>query len=114
LWASPVVHASRRLIFLCMAMLTTLCLAVPFVSQTWMMLGLLLAVGFGALGVFPCYYSFSQDLTTRNQGKVTGTLGACCWVAMFIWQPAIGMMVNRLGSYTIPFFIAGLGRCSAS
>ncbi len=103
------VHASRRLVFLCGALLTTLCLAVPFVSETVLLVGLLLAVGFGALGVFPCYYSFSQDLTTRSQGKVTGVLGACCWVAMFVWQVTIGEIVKATGSYTIPFVIAGLG-----
>jgi ACS family hexuronate transporter-like MFS transporter len=102
------VHASRRLVFFSAALLTMLCLLVPFLSQAWLMVGLLLAIGFGALGVFPCYYSFSQDLTTRNQGKVTGTLGACCWVAMFLWQVAIGQIVAATSSYTIPFVISGL------
>lgn len=102
------VHASRRLIFLCMGLLTTLCLAVPYLSHEWTMVGFFLVIGFGALGVFPCYYSFSQDLTTRNQGKVTGSLGACCWVAMFGWQVAIGQIVAWTGSYVIPFVISGL------
>lgn len=102
------VHASRRLVFFCGAMLAALCLAVPFVPATWAVVGLLMLVGFGALGVFPCYYAFSQDLTTRHQGKVTGSLGACCWVAMFLWQPLIGFTVDRTGSYVVPFVISGL------
>jgi ACS family hexuronate transporter-like MFS transporter len=102
------VHASRRLVFLCGALLTTLCLAVPFVSHPVLLVGLLLVIGFGSLGVFPCYYSFSQDLTTQHQGKLTGTLGACCWVTMFFWQIGIGATVEFTGSYTLPFLISGI------
>ncbi len=101
------VHASRRLVFLVAAMLAGLCLAVPFIHTAWLLVGMLFLVGFGALGVFPCYYSFSQDLTTRSQGKVTGILGACCWGAMFLWQSALGELVPRLG-YGVPFLIAGM------
>jgi ACS family hexuronate transporter-like MFS transporter len=102
------VHASRRLVFLCGSLLTTLCIAVPFIPATWAVVGLLLLIGFGSLGVFPCYYAFSQDLTTRHQGKVTGMLGTCCWLAMFAWQPLIGFTVDKTGSYVVPFVISGM------
>ena len=101
-------HASRRLVFLGAALLTTLCLVVPLIGNVWVLIGALLLIGFGALGVFPCYYSFSQDLTTRHQGKVTGILGACCWVAMAFWQLGIGTVVQLTGSYVVPFVISGL------
>ncbi len=102
------VHASRRLIFLVGALLATLCLSVPFLPTGWMLIGVLLLVGFGSLGMFPCYYSFSQDLTVRSQGKLTGTLGACCWGAMFLWQIGIGQWVHYTKSYTLLFFLSGL------
>jgi ACS family hexuronate transporter-like MFS transporter len=102
------VHASRRLVFLACALLTTLCLLVPYLPGGLVLVGSMLAIGFGSLGVFPNYYSFSQDLTTRHQGKLTGVLGCCCWVAMAVWQKAIGWMVHGTGSYTVPFLIAGL------
>jgi ACS family hexuronate transporter-like MFS transporter len=102
------VHASRRLLFLMGALLTTLCFAVPFLPGSWLLVGVLFLIGFGSLGMFPCYYSFSQDLTVRNQGKVTGTLGACCWGGMFLWQIGIGHWVEYTKSYTLPFIIAGL------
>jgi ACS family hexuronate transporter-like MFS transporter len=102
------VHASRRFVFLVGALLATLCLAAAFLPSGWGLVGVLFLVGFGALGMFPCYYSFSQDLTARNQGKVTGTLGACCWGAMYIWQQIIGQWVHYTQSYTLPFVIAGL------
>ena len=102
------VHAGRRLVFLGFALMTTLCAAVPFLPGTWTVVAALLVVGFGALGVFPNYYSFSQDLTVRHQGKVTGTLGCCCWIAMAIWQKGIGLLVTSTGSYTLPFVISGV------
>lgn len=105
-WAT--VHNSRRLVFFGMAALVLLCLLIPALTNKWLVMGTLLVIGYGALGVFPCYYSFSQDLTTRNQGKVTGSLGACCWIAMAGWQAGIGLIVARTGSYAIPFVIAGL------
>jgi ACS family hexuronate transporter-like MFS transporter len=102
------VHASRRLVFLGCALLAALCLAAPFLPPGPLLLGTLLAVGFGALGVFPNYYSWQQDLTVRHQGKVTGTLGCCCWLAMAAWQEVIGRVVEGTGSYVPCFVISGL------
>ncbi|MFO0876385.1 MAG: MFS transporter [Gemmataceae bacterium] len=102
------VHTSRVLVFLGCALMTTLCAAIPFVDSRWLVIGMMLAIGFGALGVFPNYYSFSQDLTTRHQGKVTGVLGCLCWIAMAGWQYGIGWMVESTGSYVVPFVISGM------
>jgi ACS family hexuronate transporter-like MFS transporter len=102
------VHASRRLVFLGGALLVTLAVWVPFAGTTAALVGLLLLVGFGSLGMFPCYYSFSQDLTVRGQGRLTGALGACCWGTMFLWHEAIGQWVYYTGSYVLPFVLSGV------
>jgi ACS family hexuronate transporter-like MFS transporter len=102
------VHSSRRLVFLGCALLTALCLLVDLLPTGFVLLGVLLVIGFGALGVFPNYYSFSQDLTVRHQGKLTGILGCCCWIGMACWQLLIGWMVKHTGSYTVCFVISGL------
>jgi ACS family hexuronate transporter-like MFS transporter len=102
------VHASRRLVFLCCALLALLCALVPFLPGGALLVGVMLLIGFGALGVFPNYYSFSQDLTVRHQGKLTGTLGCCCWLAMACWQKVISLLVHHTGSYTVAFVISGL------
>jgi hypothetical protein len=54
--------------------------------------------------VFPNYYSFSQDLTFRHQGKVTGTLGCFCWLAMAAWHEFIGQCVQGRGLIGGPIF----------
>jgi ACS family hexuronate transporter-like MFS transporter len=102
------VHTGRRLVFLVGASLAGLCATVPFLPPGGPMVVLLLIIGFGSLGVFPCYYSFTQDLTVRSQGKVTGMLGACCWGAMSLWHNAIGQWVHHTKSYALPFVISGV------
>jgi ACS family hexuronate transporter-like MFS transporter len=113
------VGASRRLVFVVCALLAALGLAVVYLPKGPVLLLSLLVVGFGSLGVFPNYYSFSQDLTVRHQGKLTGTLGCCCWAAMACWQELIGQLVEGKGwvgnyffhghgSYTPCFVIAAL------
>jgi hypothetical protein len=73
-----------------------------------LLLSLLLVVAFGSLGVFPAYYSFSQELTDRHQGKLTGVLSFACWVAMAGWQEGIGRIVEATQSYTFCLILAGL------
>ncbi len=103
------VYTSRRLVFVSCAAMPLLCLAIPFLPRGLLLPCLLLVVGFGALGVFPNYYSFSQDLTTRHQGKVTGVLGCCCWLAMAGWQELIGQLVQGKGLLGELFYSPGQG-----
>ena len=45
-------------------------------------LGVLLLIGFSCAGLFPNYYSFTQELTVQHQGKLDGRLAApagCRW-----------------------------------
>jgi ACS family hexuronate transporter-like MFS transporter len=79
------VHASRLLVYLGFAWSRSLAAWIPFLNGTNLIIVFLL-VGFGSLGVFPNYYSFTQDLTQRHRGKLTGTLSALCWVALAGWR----------------------------
>ena len=69
---------------------------------------LLLAIGFGALGVFPNYYTFSQELTTRHQGLLTGILSFLTWTATGAMQSTVGQHINETKSYSEAFVAAGL------
>jgi ACS family hexuronate transporter-like MFS transporter len=95
-------------VFLAGALLTSLSILAAFVQSGPLLLVLFLLIGFGALAVFPNYYSFSQELTVRHQGKVTGVLGCCCWMAMAAWHPVIGHLVEATGSYQVCMILAGL------
>ncbi len=102
------VHGSRLLVFLVFGLLAALSVAAAMLPKGLVLLGVLLVVGFGALGVFPMYYSFSQELTVKHQGKVTGTLGCCCWLSMAVLHAVVGGWVERTGSYTEGVALAGL------
>ena len=68
-------HSSRLITHGGCALLTTATLLVPFLPDGWpLKLGLLL-VAFGALGLFPSYFALSQEVSSKHQGKITGTLG---------------------------------------
>src|SRR5438045_5525561 len=43
-----------------------------FLPKGPLLLGVLLVVAGGTLGLFPCYYSFTQDLGKQHVGKISG------------------------------------------
>lgn len=113
------VHTSRTLVFLGGTLLTLLCLAIPVLGNQirmqpfdiqgtpegpvflrdvegpgWALLAIFLLVGAGSLVLFPVYYSLSQELTVRNQGKVTGVLGFSTWTATALMHPIVGRYLD--------------------
>jgi ACS family hexuronate transporter-like MFS transporter len=88
------VHRGRMTVFFVCALLTLLSIPAALIGDGPLVLILLLVMGFGALGLFPNYYSFSQELSTRHQGKVTGTLGFICWAPMYFIQSGVGSWVQ--------------------
>jgi hypothetical protein len=58
--------------------------------------------------VFPNYYSFSQELTVKHQGKLTGSLSCACWLAVAGLHEVFGNLVKQTGSYTLGVALAGL------
>ena len=102
------VHASRVRVFAACAALTALSVVVAFLGRGPLLLGLLLVIGFASLGLFPIYYSFSQELTTRHQGKLTGSLGCICWLSMYVLHALAGESVKESNSYSLGVALAGL------
>ena len=102
------VHRSRMTLFAGCTLLTTLSLAAAALPKGPLLLVVLMVIGFAALGLFPAYYSFSQELTTRHQGKLTGALGCVCWLSMSLLQEVAGDLVKRTGSYSLGVGLAGL------
>jgi ACS family hexuronate transporter-like MFS transporter len=102
------VHTSRLLVFLACALLTTLSLAVARLPDGWPLRGLILLLGFGALGLYPMYYSWSQELTVRHQGKITGTLGCITWLFSAVTHPLVGRWLDQTKNYSPVVALAGL------
>ncbi len=102
------VHGSRRVMFFCCMILTLFSLAVPWLANRLAVCGLLLVIGFGALGLFPIYYAFTQELTVRHQGKVNGMLGCLTWYATASMHPLVGKWLDRTQDYASVVAMAGL------
>ncbi|MCS6864951.1 MAG: MFS transporter [Gemmataceae bacterium] len=92
-------HTSRLIAFFTCAVLTLGTVSVPFLPNNWILQAGLLAVAFGALGLFPTYFALSQELSGKHQGKVTGTLGACAHISLAIIYPLEGWVCQATQSY---------------
>lgn len=102
------VHRARMTTFFICTLLTALSTVAAFLPKGHALLGVLLVIGFGALGLFPNYYSLTQELSARHQGKVTGALGCITWVCTGVMQYLVGQSVDRTGSYATGIFVIGL------
>jgi len=89
------VHSARWITFLACAALTALSTVASALERGPLLLGVLLLIGFGSLGLFPNYYSLTQEISRRHQGKVTGTLSFITWIATAEMQQKVGEYVDR-------------------
>lgn len=89
--------------FLCMGV----CL-VPFIAKGPLLLAVLLVAGAGALGLFPMFYSFSQDISRKYQGTVTGIAGFIGWAFSSRSQTYFGALADRTQSYNSGLIIVGM------
>ena len=102
------VHAARVLVFAGCAVLCAACVLVPWLERGWMLLAVLSLAGAGALGVFPLYHAFTQDISGEHQGKITGVAGVAAWVVPAQIQKLFGMLADRTGSFDLGLALAGL------
>lgn len=101
-------HGARCAVFGLCALLVALGGLIPWMPAGPGLIAVLLAVGAGLLGLFPCYYSLSQEVSTTHQGKVTGTLGTIAWVFPSLWHREFGAWVDQTKSYDLGMFLASL------
>jgi ACS family hexuronate transporter-like MFS transporter len=105
-WTS--VHSARMATFALCALLTALSTVASTLPRGPLLLAIFLLIGFGALGLFPNYYSFTQELSGRHQGKVTGSLGFITWIVSSEMQEIVGKAIDKTQSYKDGIFWIGL------
>ncbi len=101
-------NRARRLVYTGACVLTSLSVLIPSLGQGWPLLGTLLLIGAGALALFPCYYSFVQELSAAHVGRLTGLLSMWVWAVTSPLHSFFGMIVDRTHSYDTGLVIAGL------
>ena len=101
------VHASRVLVFAGCALLCAACVLVPWLGRGWLLLMVLSFAGAGALGVFPLYHAFTQDISPDHQGKITGVAGVAAWLVPAQIQKLFGLLADRTGSFDLGLVLAG-------
>lgn len=102
------VTKSRLLVFGACALLSAATVALPFLPRGWLLLAVLLIAGAGALGVFPVYHAFTQDLSGPHQGKVTGVAGIAAWGFSPLAHILFGRHVDRTKSFDAGLAVVGV------
>jgi cyanate permease len=85
-----------------------LCVLVPWLGKGWPLLFVLSLAGAGALGVFPLYHAFTQDISGEHQGKITGMAGVVTWLITAQMQKLFGVLADRTQSFDLGLALAGL------
>jgi MFS transporter, ACS family, hexuronate transporter len=101
-------HGARRWVYAGACLLTSLSVCLPWLGQGWLLLGVLLVVGAGALALFPCYYSFVQELSDKHVGRLTGILSMWVWAVTSPLHNLFGWVADTTKSYDSGLVIAGL------
>ena len=101
-------HRSRRWVYGGACMLTSLSVFLPGLQQGWVLMAVLLLIGAGSLALFPCYYSFVQELSPSHVGRLTGLLSMWVWAVTSPMHRFFGMIADRTQSYDVGLVVAGL------
>ena len=93
--------------FLC-SLLTALSVVAAGLPASGLLLATLLIIGFGSLGQFPNYYAFTQELSARRMGNITGVLSFLTWMVHALVQEPIGRWLDQTHRYGPVMLLAGL------
>jgi MFS transporter, ACS family, hexuronate transporter len=90
------VFNSRRIAYTASALCCASIVVLPWTPNGTPLLILWLIAGAGALGVFPCYYSFVQGLSERHPAKIFGILSFSAWLATSPLQKIFGGWIDSM------------------
>ena len=101
-------HDARRTVYIAACVLTSCSVLIPSLGRGGPLLGTLLVMGAGALALFPCYYSFTQEISPAHVGRITGLLGLWVWAVTSPMHSLSGWIADHTRSYDSIFVAAGL------
>lgn len=101
-------HRARRWVYGGACLLTSCSVLVLWLPKGWALMVAILLVGAGALALFPCYYSFVQELSDRHVGRLTGLLSTWVWAVSSPMHKLFGKLVDQTKSFDLGMAMAGL------
>ncbi len=105
-------HNARRGVYTGACVLCSLCVLIPGLAKGPLLLAVLLLIGAGALGLYPCYYSFVQEFAGQYVGRITGLLAMWVWAVTAPMHSALGKYADSIADpahrYDTGLVIAGL------
>lgn len=101
------IHSARTVLLASCSVLTMLTIAAANLPKGWPLLAVLLVVGAGSLGTFPCYYAQIQEFGAGRVGRVAGMLSFTTWMCSASQQKLFGRFVDQTGSFDWPIAVVG-------
>lgn len=101
-------HGSRLVVYGVCACISALTCVAAILPASPLLLAILLVVGAGTLGLFPCYYSFTQEVSAAHVGKITGVLSFLGWLIPSPIHRYFGRYVDTYHSFDLGIAIVGL------
>ena len=101
-------HRAKRRVYQLCSLLTCSAAVIPWLPQGYVLLAVILVVGAGALGLFPCYYSFVQELSAGHVGFLTGLLSCWVWLVTSPMHKKFGALIDQTHSFDLGMACAGL------
>ena len=101
-------HLAKRRVYQLCSLLTCSAALIPWLPQGYVLLAVILVVGAGALGLFPCYYSFVQELSDGHVGFLTGLLSCWVWLVTSPMHKKFGAIIDQTHSFDVGMACAGL------
>lgn len=101
----PVTRA-RIAVFAGCGLLVTASAFAPVIQSAPALMAVLMIAGAGALGVFPIYHAFTQDISGRRQGRITGIASVAAWILPAWAQRGFGWLADATGSFNAGFVAA--------
>ena len=100
------VTRSRLIVFSGCGLLVASCALAPLMVQSAPLIAVLMISGAGALGLFPIYHAFTQDISASRQGRITGIASIAAWILPAWAQRGFGWLADVTGSFNLGFTAA--------